>query len=174
MTIAPLTKERFVELARLIHALADYEQLERPDANALLRLRRHAFGPRRRFEAALALDADGHAVGYAIWFETYSSFLAKPVIYLEDLFVIEQARGGGAGRMLFDHVRRLGERRGCGRMDWQVLDWNTPAREFYQRRGAVWMREWLLYRVTYYGRDEARPRAKRRKSGPRTDRAQEQ
>ena len=70
-------------------------------------------------------------------------------MYLEDLFVVEDARGAGAGGMLFDYVRALGERRGCGRMDWQVLDWNTPAREFYRRRGAEWLKEWLLYRLTY-------------------------
>jgi GNAT superfamily N-acetyltransferase len=148
LAIVPLTEERFDEFVRLIKALADYEHLEPPAAAAIERLRADAFGPRRRFEAVLAVDAD-RAVGYAIWFETYSSFLAKPTMYLEDVFVLEDARGAGAGRMLFDHVRALGEQRGCGRMDWHVLDWNTPAREFYHRRHAQWMKEWLLYRVTY-------------------------
>jgi GNAT superfamily N-acetyltransferase len=149
MTIAPLTKERFDDFVRLVHALADYERLDRPDAAAVQRLRRHAFGASRRFEAALALDDDGQAVGYAIWFETYSSVLARPTMYLEDVFVVEQARRSGAGGLLFEHVRKLGEQRDCGRMDWQVLDWNSSAREFYDRRGAVWMKEWLLYRITY-------------------------
>ncbi len=149
MTIIPLTEDRFDEFVRLIHALADYEHLERPDAAAVERLRSHALGPRPRFEAALAVDDGGRAVGYAIWFEAYSSFMAKPTIYLEDLFVLEDARGSGAGGMLFDHVRTMGEQRGCGRMDWQVLDWNTPARDFYHRRNAEWMKAWLLYRVTY-------------------------
>jgi GNAT superfamily N-acetyltransferase len=88
-------------------------------------------------------------VGYAIWFETYSSFLAKPTLYLEDLYVVEGARQSGAGGLLFDHVRAIGEARGCGRMDWQVLDWNATARRFYERRGARWMKEWLLYRIAY-------------------------
>lgn len=149
MTITPLTDERFDDLARLIHALADYEHLDRPDAAAIDRLRADAFGSRPRFEAALAVDDEGRPVGYAIWFETYSSFLAKPTIYLEDLFVLEEARRSGAGGMLFDHVRALGEQRGCGRMDWQVLDWNAVARDFYQRREAQWMKEWLLYRIDY-------------------------
>ena len=149
MTILPLTEERFDDFVRLIHALADYEHLERPDTAAAERLRADAFGSRPRFEAALAVDDAGRAVGYAIWFETYSSFLAKPTLYLEDIFVLEQARGAGAGGMLFEHVRRLGAERGCGRMDWQVLDWNTPAREFYRRRNAQLMKEWLLYRITY-------------------------
>ena len=149
MTITPLTAERFDDFASLIRALADYENLPAPDPAAFERLRADAFAPRPRFEAALALDKSGRAVGYAIWLETYSSFLARPTMYLEDLFVLEEARGSGAGGMLFDYVRALGERRGCGRMDWNVLDWNMLARDFYRRRGAEWMKEWLLYRLTY-------------------------
>lgn len=149
MTIVPLTPERFDDFVGLIHALADYEHLDRPDAAATERLRSDAFGHRRRFEAALAVDDAGRPVGYAIWFETYSSFLAKPTMYLEDLFIVDHARKSGAGGMLFDHVRSLGERRGCGRMEWQVLDWNTVARDFYQRRNAQWMKEWLVYRIIY-------------------------
>ena len=148
MTIVPLAADRFDDFIGLIHALADYEHLAPPDAAAVERLRADAFGPRRRFEAALAVDGS-RAVGYAIWFETYSSFLARPTIYLEDLFVLEEARRSGAGGMLFDHVRTLGAERGCGRMDWQVLDWNGLARDFYDRRGATWLREWLTYRWTY-------------------------
>ena len=149
MTIVPLTPERFDDFARLIDALADYEHLDRPDAAATARLRADAFAPRARFEAALALDETERPIGYAIWFETYSSFLAKPTMFLEDLFVLEGARGTGAGGKLFEFVRKLGEERGCGRMDWNVLDWNAPARDFYRRRNAHWMNEWLLYRLTY-------------------------
>jgi GNAT superfamily N-acetyltransferase len=149
MTIVPLTQDRVDDFLQLINALADYEHLERPGAAALDRLRVDAFAAHPRFEAALAIDENGRAVGYAIWFEMYSTFLAKPTMYLEDLFVLEEARRGGAGGMLFDHVRALGERRGCGRMEWQVLDWNTLAREFYHRRQAQWMKEWLTYRLTY-------------------------
>jgi GNAT superfamily N-acetyltransferase len=149
MTIVPLTPERFDDFVHLIEALADYERLERPDAAAIARLRADAFASRPRFEAALALDETKRPIGYAIWFETYSSFLAKPTMFLEDLFVLERARGSGAGGKLFEFVRKLGEERSCGRMDWNVLDWNTPARDFYDRRKAQWMREWLLYRMTY-------------------------
>jgi GNAT superfamily N-acetyltransferase len=149
MTIVPLTPERFDDFARLIEALADYERLERPDAAATARLRADAFAPRARFEAALALDDTDRPIAYAIWFETYSSLLAKPTMFLEDLFVLEDARGTGAGGTLFEFVRKLGAERGCGRMDWNVLDWNTPARDFYHRRNAQWMKEWLLYRLTY-------------------------
>ena len=149
MTIVPLTPERFDDFVGLIEALADYERLPRPDAAAIARLRADAFASRPRFEAALALDDADRPIAYAIWFETYSSFLAKPTMFLEDLFVLEPARGSGAGGTLFEFVRQLGEERGCGRMDWNVLDWNTPARDFYDRRHAQWMKEWLLYRLTY-------------------------
>jgi GNAT superfamily N-acetyltransferase len=149
IAIVPLTEARFDEFVGLIHALADYEHLDRPDADAIGRLRADGFGPKPRFEAALAIDDEGQAVGYAIWFETYSSFLARATIYLEDLFVLESARSAGAGGRLFDHVRTLGAQRGCGRMDWQVLDWNTLARDFYHRRSGRWLREWLAYRITY-------------------------
>jgi len=149
MTVVALTDDRFDDFISLINALADYEHLSRPDAAAVERLRRDAFGPQPRFEVALACNDGGHAVGYATWFHTYSTFLAKPTMYLEDLFVREDARQSGAGSALFEHVRRLGGERGCGRMEWQVLDWNTLAREFYKRRQATWMKDWLLYRIQY-------------------------
>lgn len=148
-TIVPLTEARFGDFIALVEALADYEHLPRPDADAIGRLRTDAFGSTPRFEAVLALDEDGRPVGYAIWFETYSSFLARPTMYLEDLFVLENARGRGIGRRLFDHVRELGAARGCGRMEWQVLDWNHSARAFYDRRGGQLLPEWLSYRIRY-------------------------
>ena len=151
MTVVPLTSDRFDEFVDLLRALADYERLEPPDAAAVERLRRDAFGDDRppRFEAALAVNSKGKAVGYATWFHTYSTFLAKPTMYLEDLFVRDDSRESGAGSALFEHVRTLGARRGCGRMEWQVLDWNTLAREFYHRREATWMKDWLTYRIIY-------------------------
>ena len=149
MTVAPLTAARFDDFIDLIRALADYERLAPPDGAAIERLRHDALAPQPRFEAALAFNDAGKAVGYATWFHTYSTFLAKPTIYLEDLFVREDARESGAGSALFEHVRTLGAERGCGRMEWTVLDWNTLAREFYKRRQATWLKEWLLYRVTY-------------------------
>jgi len=149
LTVVPLTDDRFDEFVGLIHALADYEHLAPPDTAAIGRLRDDAFGARPRFEAALAVAADGRAIGYAIWLETYSSFLAKPTLYLEDLFVVASERGSGAGGRLFDHVRTLGAQRGCGRLDWSVLDWNTLARDFYRRRDGRWLKDWLLYRITY-------------------------
>jgi GNAT superfamily N-acetyltransferase len=151
MTVVPLTSDRFDEFVDLLRALADYERLEPPDAAAIERLRRDAFGDGAplRFEAALAVNGTGKAVGYATWFHTYSTFLAKPTMYLEDLFVRDDSRESGAGSALFEHVRTLGARRGCGRMEWQVLDWNTLARDFYHRREATWLKDWLTYRITY-------------------------
>jgi GNAT superfamily N-acetyltransferase len=149
MTVVPLTEDRFDEFVDLLRALADYERLKPPDPAAVERLRRDAFGASPRFEAALAVNSKGKAVGYATWFHTYSTFLAKPTMYLEDLFVRDDSRESGAGSALFEHVRTLGAQRDCGRMEWQVLDWNTLAREFYHRRQATWMKDWLTYRITY-------------------------
>lgn len=147
VTIVPLTEERFDLFLSLIDALAAYENLQPPDPAARQRLYHDAFGDHRRFEAFLAM-IDDRAVGYAITFETYSSFLALPSCYLEDLFVLEAYRTRGVGSALFDHVLALARSRGCGRMEWTVLDWNMLARDFYARKEAVYMKEWLLYRIT--------------------------
>lgn len=145
--IVALTPDRFNDFIALVCALADYEQLERPSADAIERLRHDAFSERPRYEAFLRLDDSNNAVGYAIIFETYSSFLALPTMYLEDLFVLPESRQHGHGKALFEHVRALAHERGCGRMDWTVLDWNQLAREFYHRSGAMHLTEWLLYRL---------------------------
>jgi len=147
VTLQPLTEERFEDFLSLVDALADYENLERPSTAARERLRNDAFRERPRFEALLACVQD-RAIGYAIYFETYSSFLAQPTMYLEDLFVLEEERTHGAGSALFDRVRSLASDRHCGRMEWQVLDWNMLARDFYHRREAQHMKEWMLYRIT--------------------------
>ena len=133
-------------LLTLIDALADYEKLKRPNAAARKRLLRDAFGRRKRFSVILALTA-GKAVGYAIYFETYSSFLALPTLYLEDIFVLEEYRHRKIGLRLFRACRMEGKKHGCGRMEWMVLDWNKPAVRFYNRIGARRMKEWLLFRL---------------------------
>jgi GNAT superfamily N-acetyltransferase len=146
MTIQPLTPETFGVFIELIAALAVYEQLAPPDEEAKSRLFHDAFAQNRKFESAIIYDG-ANAVGYAIWFETYSSFLARPTMYLEDIFVLEHSRGKGFGSALFDHVHQLGRDRGCCRMEWQVLDWNVPAQEFYKKKGATRMSDWLPYRT---------------------------
>ena len=145
--IVALTPDRFDDFIRLVYALADYEHLARPTPDAVERLRADAFGAAPRYQAFLGM-LDGEPVGYAITLQTYSSFLAKPTQYLEDLFVLDHARTHGVGGRLFDRVLDLARANGCGRMEWQVLDWNMLARDFYARRKAEFMREWLVYRIT--------------------------
>ena len=144
--IRPATASDADAWLALIDALADYEKLERPDTAARQRLLLDAFGERPRTEVYLA-ESEGCVVGYAITLFTYSSFLALPTLYLEDLFVLESHRGQGAGYRLFTHCVEEAHRRGCGRMEWQVLDWNRLAIDFYERLGARQMKEWLPYRM---------------------------
>lgn len=131
----------------LVDALADYEKLERPTPEARERLLRDGFGAAPRFRPYLA-ELEGRPVGYAITFETYSSFLALPTLYLEDVFVFPEARGRGVGRAFFRLLAAEALRRGCGRMEWTVLDWNQLAIDFYERLGARRMNEWYTYRLT--------------------------
>ncbi len=130
----------------LVDALADYEKLQRPNAEAKKRLIRDMFGERRRIEAYLG-EYEEKPVGYAFVFETYSSFLALPTLYLEDLFVLPDYRSKKVGYALFTAMVREAYQRGCGRMEWTVLDWNRLAINFYQRLGATHMKEWQLYRL---------------------------
>jgi GNAT superfamily N-acetyltransferase len=132
----------------LVDALADYEKLARPTPQARSRLMRDMFGPRPRIDCFLAF-MDGYPVGYAIVLETYSSFLALPTLYLEDLFILDEYRKRGVGKALFDTVVNEGKRRGCGRLEWTVLDWNQLAIDFYQRMGATHQPEWQLYRISF-------------------------
>ena len=146
IVIADAREAGVEDLLDLIDALADYEHLPRPAPDARARLLADATASPPRFSALLA-RVSGRAVGYAIFFETYSTFLALPTLYLEDVFVVEPARGQGVGRALMRAVAREAIRRGCGRLEWQVLDWNTPAQRFYEASGARRMSEWLPYRV---------------------------
>ena len=130
----------------LIVALADFEKLPPPDEAARNRLVNDAFGPDPRFEIFLA-EVEGRVAGYAFVFETYSTFLALPTLYLEDLFVLPDYRGKRVGYALMLFLAREALRRGCGRLDWTVLDWNSHAIDFYKRLGAKHMSEWHLYRL---------------------------
>jgi len=134
-------------LLALVRKLAEYEKLDPPAPDAEQRLLQDAFGKDPRIQV-LIVDQDARAVGYAIYFETYSSFLARPTLYLEDLFVITEARGTGAGRAVMGWLAQEAIRRGCGRFEWQVLDWNRPAIGFYQHLGAQHVEAWQTYRLT--------------------------
>jgi GNAT superfamily N-acetyltransferase len=130
----------------LIDALADYEKLARPDAGARQRLIRDMFAERPRMQVYLAHYGDAPA-GYAFVFETYSSFLALPTLYLEDIFILPDYRSKRIGFTLFSAMVGEAHRRGCGRMEWSVLAWNRLAIDFYERLGARHMKEWYLYRL---------------------------
>jgi GNAT superfamily N-acetyltransferase len=134
-------------IVALIKGLADYERLGHEVEATLARIRQHGFGRRRYFETLLCFDGR-RPVGFALYFFTYSTFLARPTLYLEDLFVTPDARGRGAGKALLAALARIAGRRGCGRMEWAVLDWNTPAIGFYERLGARLRKDWILTRLT--------------------------
>jgi GNAT superfamily N-acetyltransferase len=147
ITIRPATPADGETFLTLVDALADYEKLDRPTPEARGRLIADAFGERPRISVFLG-ELDGRAVAYAIILETYSSFLALPTLYLEDLFVIPEARRFGMGRAFFRELAGEALRRGCGRMEWVVLDWNQLAIDFYDKLGARRLTEWYTYRLT--------------------------
>lgn len=150
INVRPATKKDEDILLSLVDALADYEKLPRPTPEARGRLIEDCFGPKPRFEALLS-DVDNKKVGYAFFFETYSSFLALPTLYLEDLFVLPEYRNKKVGYSLFAAVMKEASKRGCGRMEWAVLHWNKLAIDFYESFHAKHLDEWYLYRMT---RDE--------------------
>ncbi len=152
VTIRRATSQDGPKIVRLITALADFEKLPPPDEGAQARLLNDAFGPRPRFEIFLA-EYIGKVAGYAFVFETYSTFLALPTLYLEDLFVLEEYRGKRVGYALFLHCAREAVRRGCGRFEWAVLDWNRHAINFYERLGARYLDDWRIYRLDRAGLD---------------------
>ncbi len=134
-------------LLSLIDALADFEKLQKPTGEARARLVEHGFGDKPKFETWLG-KMEGKAIAYALTFETYSSFLALPTLYLEDLFVLPEYRKKKAGYALFTHLVGEAQRRGCGRMEWAVLDWNVHAIQFYEKLGAHYLHDWKVYRLT--------------------------
>ena len=131
----------------LIRGLADYERLLDQCVATRAGIRRDGFGRRRYFET-LICRRGRRPVGFALYFFTYSTFMARPTLYLEDLFVVPEERGRGAGSALLRALAGIAARRGCGRMEWAVLDWNTPAIRFYRRLGAQLKKEWIIARLT--------------------------
>jgi GNAT superfamily N-acetyltransferase len=134
-------------IAELIRGLARYEKLEHDVVMTEEKLTDSLFGERRYAETLIAEDED-EPVGFALFFHNYSTFLAQPGIYLEDLFVVPEHRSRGIGRALLERLAQVAVDRGCGRLEWSVLDWNRDAIGFYERLGAKPNSEWTVYRLT--------------------------
>ncbi len=134
-------------ILQFIRKLARYERLSHEVTATEESLRKNLFRKRRFAEVILA-EYRRKAVGFALFFHNFSTFLGTPGIYVEDLYVDETYRGRGFGRALFNHIVRLVKKRGCGRMEWSVLDWNRPAIRFYKNMGALPLSDWTTYRLT--------------------------
>ena len=150
MKIRTATPEDVPIILQLIHDLATYERAPDEVTATEEQLNHVLFGPRPAAEVVLALEGDA-SVGFAVFFHNFSTWLGRPGLYLEDLFVKPEERGKGYGRALLVHLARIARDRGCGRMEWAVLDWNEPAIQFYRALGAKPMHEWTVFRLT---RDE--------------------
>jgi len=144
--IRPLTAEDADVYLALVDAHADFENMDRPTPEARERLLRDALANPPRYRAYLA-TIDERDVGYSITYLAYSSFLARPTFFLEDIFVFSEYRGRGFGGAMFDYLVQEAVRLECGRMEWMVQDWNEGAIRFYERRGAIQLSEWHTYRI---------------------------
>jgi GNAT superfamily N-acetyltransferase len=134
-------------ILELIRALADYEKLSDAVVATEEQIRATLFGMHPDAHALLAWDGD-RAVGFAVYFFNYSTFLARPGLYLEDLFVFPEERGRGIGKALLAHLAGIATDRGCGRLEWAVLDWNESAIAFYRSLGATSLDAWTIFRLT--------------------------
>jgi GNAT superfamily N-acetyltransferase len=132
----------------LIGQLAEYERLSHMVVGSEAMLRDALFGEHPAGEVVLGIE-HGRPVGFALYYTTFSTFLCRAGIHLEDIFVIQQRRGRGYGKALLKHVAGIATQRGCGRLEWNVLDWNEPSIAFYDSIGGVSMKEWILYRMTH-------------------------
>lgn len=145
--IVPAAETDVPIILDMIRALAEYEKLAHIVVATEDQLRRTLFGPHPAAEVLLAY-LNGEPVGFALFFPNYSTFLAQAGIYLEDLYVKPHARGKGAGLALLKELARIALERGCGRVEWAVLDWNEPSIQFYKKLGAVPMDDWTIFRLT--------------------------
>ncbi len=144
--IRPAAPEDIPLIRRFILDLAVYEKMSHEVLATEAQLEKSLFGDKPAAECLLAFSGDQPA-GFAIFFGNYSTFLAKPGLYLEDLFVKPEFRGQGIGKALLLYLARLANQRGCGRMEWAVLDWNQPAIDFYESLGASRMKDWTICRL---------------------------
>ncbi|NVM01820.1 MAG: GNAT family N-acetyltransferase [Candidatus Helarchaeota archaeon] len=144
--IERISESNFNDFVYLIEKLAEYEKLEPPDDEAKVRLKRDGLSEDPKYEAYLGF-LNGKPIGYIIFFFTYSSFLAMPTLYLEDILILEEYRRKGFGEKLFNFCVKQAQLRECGRMEWCVLTWNEPAIKFYEKIGASRL-NWFFYRLT--------------------------
>lgn len=147
INIRPATPEDIPVLFQLIQALAEYEKLTHLVTGTAEALNSHLFGDRPHAEAILA-ELDGLSVGFALFFPNYSTFLTKPGLYLEDIFVLPEYRRQGIGNAMLTYVAKLAFEREAGRLEWSVLDWNRSAIDFYEKMGATVLEEWRICRVS--------------------------
>ena len=149
VSIRPATRDDVALILRFIRELAEYEKLAHEVEATEERLAETLFPADRKPAAECVIaEHEGQPAGFALYFFNYSTFLARPGLYLEDLFVSPSQRGSGVGKALLLHLARIANARGCGRMEWSVLDWNQPAIDFYRSIGAVPMSEWTVFRLT--------------------------
>jgi GNAT superfamily N-acetyltransferase len=145
--IEPATPTDVPMILTLIRELAEFERLLHEVTATEAQVHQGLFGGRPSAEVAMA-RIGGEVAGFALYFHSFSTFLAKPGIYLEDLYVRQKFRGQGCGEALLRHLARTALERGCGRLEWSVLDWNQRALDFYKRLGAVPLNEWTVHRVS--------------------------
>ena len=141
------TEDDVPRILQFIRELAEYEKLSHEVVATEQTLRENVFGERRYAEILIS-EHDGAPAGFALFFHNFSTFLGRPGIYLEDLYVRPEFRGSGVGKALLSRLARLAVERGCGRLEWWVLDWNEPSIGFYEKLGAEPMDDWTVYRVT--------------------------
>jgi GNAT superfamily N-acetyltransferase len=147
LQIHPATEADSPQILAFIRGLAEYEKLAHQCIATEESLRKTLFGPRPYADVIIA-RLDGKPVGFALFFHNYSTFLARPGIYLEDIFVLPEHRGAGVGKALLKRVAQIAKERDCGRLEWSVLDWNEPSIEFYKRLGAAVLPDWRICRMT--------------------------
>ena len=146
LIVRPTTRSDVSVLFSLIKALAEYEKLSHAVTGTEAALEEDLFG-NPTYATAIVAELAGEAVGFALFFHNYSTFLTQKGIYLEDIFVLPEYRGQGIGKALLTYVAKLAVERGCGRLEWSVLDWNEPAIAFYHRMGASMLEQWRICRV---------------------------
>jgi GNAT superfamily N-acetyltransferase len=147
LDISPATAADVPLILSLINDLAEYEKLRHESVATETSIHEALFGPKPHAEAVIA-RFDGEPAGFALFFHNFSTFLGKPGLYLEDLFVRPAYRGRSIGKSLLSHLASLAVQRNCGRFQWQVLDWNRPSRDFYESLGAQADPAWVNYRMS--------------------------